>query len=172
MEGPKAPKDPEKKLPGFYIVREKEIFGTEQPDKRGGHFLYENDGRLINSAQISGNITDERILEALKTAEGFRNLVKCIGICVEAGRACKELEFVFQMYGKKDIYGGGTLITGPCLVFPGARMTRSRGRFSFILIYRNRRLLSVLNFMWERNGKYQIRERKMQWIFPEKQRRI
>ena len=52
---------------------EKEIFGTEQPDKRGGHFLYENDGRLINSAQISGNITDERILEALKTAEGFRN---------------------------------------------------------------------------------------------------
>ena len=35
MEGPKAPKDPEKKLPGFYIVREKEIFGTEQPDKRG-----------------------------------------------------------------------------------------------------------------------------------------
>ena len=26
MEGPKAPKDPEKKLPGFYIVREKEIF--------------------------------------------------------------------------------------------------------------------------------------------------
>ena len=112
MEGPKAPKDPEKKLPGFYIVREKEIFGTEQPDKRGGHFLYENDGRLINSAQISGNITDERILEALKTAEGFRNLVKCIGICVEAGRACKELEFVFQMYGKKDIYGGGTLITG------------------------------------------------------------
>ena len=102
MEGPKAPKDPEKKLPGFYIVREKEIFGTEQPDKRGGHFLYENDGRLINSAQISGNITDERILEALKTAEGFRNLVKCIGICVEAGRACKELEFVFQMYGKKN----------------------------------------------------------------------
>src|SRR5699024_12528998 len=76
MEGPKAPKDPEKELPGFYIVREKEIFGTEQPDKRGGHFLYENDGRLINSAQISGNITDERILEALKTAEGFRNLVK------------------------------------------------------------------------------------------------
>ncbi len=114
MEGPKAPKDPEKKLPGFYIVREKEIFGTEQPDKRGGHFLYENDGRLINSAQISGNITDERILEALKTAEGFRNLVKSIGICVEAGSSCKcrELEFVFQMYGKKDIYGGGTLITG------------------------------------------------------------
>ncbi len=112
MEGPKAPKDPEKKLPGFYIVREKEIFGTEQPDKRGGHFLYENDGRLINSAQISGNITDERILEALKTAEGFRNLVKSIGICIEAGGECKELEFVFQMYGKRDIYGGGTLITG------------------------------------------------------------
>ena len=112
MEGPKAPKDPEKKLPGFYIVREKEIFGTEQPDKRGGHFLYENDGRLINSAQISGNITDVRILEALKTAEGFRSLVKSIGICIEAGDSCQELEFVFQMYGKKDIYGGGTLITG------------------------------------------------------------
>ena len=183
MEGPKAPKDPEKKLPGFYIVREKEIFGTEQPDKRGGHFLYENDGRLINSAQISGNITDVRILEALKTAEGFRSLVKSIGICIEAGDSCQELEFVFQMYGKKDIYGGGTLITGRIpadgvehsISLSGISWSeddKEPGRFSFILLYRNRRLLSVLNFMWERNGKYQIRERKMQWIFPEKQRRI
>ena len=32
-------------------------------------------------------------------------------------------------------------------------MTRSRGRFSFILIYRNRRLLSVLNFMWDEEWK-------------------
>ena len=62
MEGPKAPKDPEKKRAGFYIMREKEIFGAPQPDGRGVQFLYQDSGRLINSAQISGNIQDEEIL--------------------------------------------------------------------------------------------------------------
>ena len=38
MEGPKAPKDPEKKLPGFYIVREKEILVQSSRIKEGGIF--------------------------------------------------------------------------------------------------------------------------------------
>ena len=29
MKGPAAPKDPEKKKPYFYIIREKEIFGAK-----------------------------------------------------------------------------------------------------------------------------------------------
>ena len=59
MNGPAAPKDPEKKRPYFYIMKDKEIFGAKQEDGSAIHFIYESDGRLINSAQIVGNITDE-----------------------------------------------------------------------------------------------------------------
>ena len=55
MNGPAAPKDPEKKRPYFYILKDKEIFGAKQPDGSAIHFIYESDGRLINSAQIVGN---------------------------------------------------------------------------------------------------------------------
>ena len=57
MNGPAAPKDPEKKRPYFYIMKDKEIFGAKQEDGSAIHFIYESDGRLINSAQIVGNIT-------------------------------------------------------------------------------------------------------------------
>ncbi len=111
MVGPKAPKDPEKKRAGFYIMREKEIFGAPQPDGRGIQFLYQDSGRLINSAQISGNIQDEEILELLKTTQGFRKLVHSIGVRAESETPGEKLEFVFQMYGKEDIYGGGTVFS-------------------------------------------------------------
>ena len=65
MNGPAAPKDPEKKRPYFYIMKDKEIFGAKQEDGSAIHFIYESDGRLINSAQIVGNITDENMLRAL-----------------------------------------------------------------------------------------------------------
>ena len=60
MQGPKAPKNPEKKRPYFYIMREKEIFSSRQEDGTGIQYIYESDGRLINSAQIAGNVTDKR----------------------------------------------------------------------------------------------------------------
>ena len=50
-----------KKRPYFYIMKDKEIFGAKQEDGSAIHFIYESDGRLINSAQIVGNITDENI---------------------------------------------------------------------------------------------------------------
>lgn len=103
-----APKDPEKPRAYFYIMRGKEVFGAKQPDGRGIQFIYENDGRLINSAQIVGNITDSTILNLLETTEGFRKLVHSIGISVETDNMDEEVEFVFQMYGKRDVYGGGT----------------------------------------------------------------
>jgi len=68
MNGPAAPKDPEKKRPYFYIMKDKEIFGAKQEDGSAIHFIYESDGRLINSAQIVGNITDENMLRLLETA--------------------------------------------------------------------------------------------------------
>lgn len=110
MRGPAAPKDPEKRRPFFYIMREKDIFGTKQEDGRGIQFLYQSDGRLISSAQIVGNITDQDELELLKTVEGFRKLVHSIGVSVETKNPKEQAEFVFQMYGRKDTYGGGSNI--------------------------------------------------------------
>lgn len=108
MNGPAAPKDPEKKKPYFYILKDKEIFGAKQPDGSAIHFIYESDGRLINSAQIVGNITDEEELRLLESVEGFGRLVHSIGVSVETDNPKEEIEFVFQMYGRKNLYGGGT----------------------------------------------------------------
>lgn len=115
MKGPVAPKDPEKKRPFFYIMREKDIFGSRQEDGRGIQYLYQSDGRLISSAQIVGNITDENELQMLKSVEGFRTLVHSIGISVETENPKEQVEFIFQMYGKADLYGGGSNLTAVLL---------------------------------------------------------
>ena len=116
MNGPIAPKDPEKKRPYFYIMRDKEIFGSRQEDGRGIQYLYQDAGRLINSAQIVGNIEDHEMLKLMETVEGFRKLVHSIGVSVETEDPKEQVEFIFQMYGKKDLYGGGANLTA---VFPG-----------------------------------------------------
>ena len=71
MAGPKAPKDPERKRPYFYIMKDKDIYGSVQEDVSIIHFIYESDGRLINSAQIAGNIENKEELGLLETVEGF-----------------------------------------------------------------------------------------------------
>lgn len=74
----------------------------------GIQYIYESDGRLINSAQIAGNVTDKEELKLLETVEGFGKLVHSIGIFVETENPEEEIEFIFQIYGKNDLYGGGT----------------------------------------------------------------
>ena len=106
-----APKDPEQKRPYFYIIRDKEIFGAREPDGRGVQYFYQDMGRLENSAQIAGNIEDEEMLSMLSTVAGFRRLVHSIGISVELPDKNQQVQFVFQMYGAHDLYGGGTKLT-------------------------------------------------------------
>ncbi len=110
MQGPKAPKDPSKKRKSFFIMRNKSVAGSPQPNGKGVQFIYQNDGRMISSAKIVGGISDVTMLELLKTTEGFRKLVYSIGVTVEAKDREKEVEFAFQMYGKEDAYGSGTTI--------------------------------------------------------------
>ncbi len=112
MSGPKAPKDPESRRAFFYVIREKEIFGSVQPDGRNVQFIYEDMGRLINSAQVTGNITDEEMLALLRDTAGFCRLVHSIGVSVETEDPMQKIDFVFQMYGKEDRLGGGTQICG------------------------------------------------------------
>ena len=109
MEIVKAPTDPEKDRPFFYINRDKEIFTSEE-DGKGVCYLYQSDGRLVSSANFTGYVTDEKILKLLETVEGFKKLVHSIGVTIEMENKDDTAKFVFQMYGKKDLYGGGANI--------------------------------------------------------------
>ena len=110
-QGPKAPKDPTKKRSGFYIMRNKDIAGSPQPDGRGIQFLYMDGERLITCARMVGNITDEDMLKMLQTTEGFKKLVHSIGISAEIVEGTsRTVDFIFQMYGKKDPLASGTQI--------------------------------------------------------------
>ena len=108
MCGPKAPKNPEKKRSFFYIMKQKNIYGAKTLDGTGIQYLHQSDGRLENSAEIVGNITDKEMLELLGSVTGFRKLVHSIGVAVEMENPSDNVTFIFQMYGKTDLYGGGT----------------------------------------------------------------
>lgn len=108
MLAPTAPKDPEKARSYFYIMKQKNIFGSVQPDGSIMQFLYQSDGRLESSATVVGDVTDQHMLELMGTVEGLKKLVHSIGISVESENPTEEYEFIFQMYGKEDLYGGGT----------------------------------------------------------------
>lgn len=107
FEGPKAPKDPTKKRPGFCIMRNKEVSASPEPDGSGVVPIYESDGRLLDAARLVGNITDENIIDLLKDTESFKKLVHSIGVSVESTDN-EDVRFVFQMYGHTDPYVSGT----------------------------------------------------------------
>ena len=105
-----APKDPEKKRAGFYIMRNKDVFGSPMPDGRGVQFLYQSDGRIVNSAKLVGGIEDEDMLKMLVRTEDFRKLVYSVGVTVEMDEP-EEVTFAFQMYGRTNPYVSGTTIS-------------------------------------------------------------
>ncbi len=114
MAGPKAPKDPTAKGSSFYICRQKEVAGNPTPDGKGVQYIYLDGSRLTTFAKMVGNITDEDMIKNLETAEGFFNMVAGIGVTVEADDQDQMVDFVFQMYGKKDTYGSGDVIRTSC----------------------------------------------------------
>ena len=107
--GPIAPKDPVKKKGFFYIMLDKQISSAPTSDGRGACVIYENDGRMISAARITGNVSDEEELKLLATAEGFKKLVYGIGVSVISNDV-DAVDFVFQVYGKTDPYNSGTTI--------------------------------------------------------------
>ncbi|RKM59946.1 SGNH/GDSL hydrolase family protein [Butyrivibrio sp. CB08] len=96
--GPVAPKDPTKKRPFFYIMKDKEIFGAPQPDGSFAHFLYMDMGRLIDAAKLTGNVTDEDMVECMKSRAGLQKMVHSIGVSVSSADADKSVKFVVEMY--------------------------------------------------------------------------
>ena len=98
--GPVAPKDPVKKRPFFFIMQGKQVYGSPQPDGRGIQFIYENDGRLIDAARLAGNISDDYMLDLLRSTAGFRRMVHSIGVSVTGRVPDEKVNFVMQMYPK------------------------------------------------------------------------
>ena len=113
QKGPIAPKDPKNQRKGFYILLDTIIEASERREGRPTQEIYLDNGRLIHDAKIVGGITDEKILSLLETCEGFKKLVKQVGVSVTSKDA-ERVNFIFQNYGKEDRYGGGTLIQMEC----------------------------------------------------------
>ncbi len=107
---PKAPKDPVKKGSSFFIMRNKDIFGADISTGKGVQHIFESDGRLEASARLVGNIEDEEIIKLLGSTEGFKKLVRQIGVSIEAEPLTETADFCFQMYGHTDPYVSGTTI--------------------------------------------------------------
>ena len=82
MKNPVAPKDPQEKRPGFYVLLDKSVGGIPQDDGKGRHSVFMSPERITSFAKVTGGITDESILHLLETAEGFRRLVHSIGVSI------------------------------------------------------------------------------------------
>ncbi|WMT39393.1 hypothetical protein RE628_18350 [Paenibacillus sp. D2_2] len=82
-EGPMAPRDPVAKRSELYILHESMIEATLRPNGTFSQEIY-LEGRLVDKARMAGNVSDEDILELLKSSSGFRRLVHSIGISVQA----------------------------------------------------------------------------------------
>ena len=106
-----APQDPTEKGAYFYIMKDKDIQGTQQPDGGYVQFIYQDDGRLINASRICGGIEDDAILDMLRTTAEFRKLVAAIGVSVQTTNFKEKVTFSYQMYGNKDKYSTGTTIS-------------------------------------------------------------
>ena len=106
--GPKAPKDPTKKRPAVYVLYDKNIEAYTKPEGGSVNALFLDNGRLANYAKTIGRVEDASLLEMLNSAEGFRKLVYSVGVSVTCENKEQAAEFVLHMYGKTDVYGGGT----------------------------------------------------------------
>ena len=100
--GPKAPKDPQKKRSGFYIMVDKTIEATERLGAKPSQEIYLDEGRLAFNAKLVGGVNDEVILDYLKDCKGFFKIVHSIGVSVIATEETGNIDFVLQNYGKKD----------------------------------------------------------------------
>ena len=118
MRGPAAPKDPVEKRPCLYVVLDKTISGSKDPEGVIRDYVY-LEGRLKDQVKFTSGDIDEELLDMLPRMETFRKLVHSVGVSIKAEDPAdkeKEVEFQFQCYGKTDKYTTGTVMeaTIPC----------------------------------------------------------
>jgi len=106
--GPKAPKDPTKKRPSIFVMYDKTMEAYKRPEGGSACPLFLDNKRLASFAKTIGRVEDEKMLELLNSAEGFRKLVHSLGVSVTCENREQEAEFILHMYGKTDMYRTGT----------------------------------------------------------------
>lgn len=94
-----APRDPQEKRSGFYVLLDKPVGGLPSNDGVGRHPIYINDDRLVTFAKMVGGITDESVLDMLRTASGFRKLVHSIGVSITGDLPDKIVRFTLGFSG-------------------------------------------------------------------------
>ncbi len=108
LGGVKAPKDPLKKNKGFFVYKDLKIEATKRADGRRTREIYLDSGRIKNAVEINGGIKDQEILDHFDTALGVKEMVTGIGVSITADADNATMIFGVIMYGKKDMYNGGT----------------------------------------------------------------
>ena len=159
MRGPAAPKDPVEKRPCLYVVLDKTISGSKDPEGVIRDYVF-LEGRLIDQVRFTSGDMDEEILQMLPRMETFRKLVHSVGVSIKAedpGDREKEVEFQFQCYGKTDKYTTGTVMemTLPCTgeemvlpvdAYPVNEDDDCFGSFNFIFPEENKNMSLTVKF--------------------------
>lgn len=101
MKGPVAPKDPTVRRQGFYILLDKQVGGIPQDDGAGRHSIFMSPERIRSFARVTGGIEDEKTVEMLTTAAGFRQLVHSVGVAVTTEDPGLTVDFAMIFSGKK-----------------------------------------------------------------------
>lgn len=105
MLGPMAPRDPEEKRKGFYILLDQKVGGLPQEDGRGCHPIFLGDGRLVTFAKMVGGIHDAYMLSLLETADGFRTMVHSLGVAITTENPEMEVGFTLG-FRRSDFLAG------------------------------------------------------------------
>ncbi|SEM57078.1 GDSL-like Lipase/Acylhydrolase family protein [Paenibacillus sp. cl141a] len=114
-EGPAAPRDPVVKRRGLYILYETIIEATIRPDGKYTQEMYLDGSQLVDKARFNGGVTDEAMLELLRSSSGLRRLVDRIGISVRAHEpGISTVQFTYWNWGKTNPYETGSRLSITC----------------------------------------------------------
>ncbi len=99
----------------FYVMHDDVIEATARVSGKPSQEIYLAGDRLKYKALLTGGVTDEEILKLLESCDGIRRLVHSIGISVKSETdKGGVVHFVYQNWGKGDMYNSGTRIRIPC----------------------------------------------------------
>lgn len=107
--GPAAPRDPVTKRSGLYILYESIMEATIRPKGMFSAEINLEGEQLADKARITANVTDEVILELLKSSSGLRRLVHSIGVCVHVqDKEASNVTFTLQNWRNSNKYDSGS----------------------------------------------------------------
>ena len=95
----------------LYILVDKPVGGGGSDAESNRFPVFLNDERLVTFAKIVGGVQDEKILEMLRTAKGFRRLVHSIGVSIVSDVPDKAAVFRMVFSGEHGTEGGSGKIS-------------------------------------------------------------